>query len=140
MKELKNTGITVNLTPTINSDGLLTMEISLTLSEAQLNDTSKIDSTLIINRSLSTSLVMKSGDNVLIGGLISTNDSKTEGGVPYLRDIPVLGHIFKGDSRKKTKTELIMLIHPLIVKNPEELLDDTHKYKLIMKSLKNLSI
>ena len=136
----RNTGITVNLKPTINSDGLLTMDISLTLSEAQLNDTSSIDSPLIINRSLATSLVMKSGGNVLIGGLISSNNSSTEGGVPLLRDIPILGHIFKGDSQKKIKTELIMLIRPLIIKNPEELLNHSQKYRLIMKSIKNLAI
>ena len=136
----RNTGITVNLKPTINSDGLLTMDISLTLSEAQLNDTSKIDSPLIINRSLSTSLVMRSGDNVLIGGLISTNNSSTEGGVPLLRDIPILGYIFKGANRKKVKTELIMLIRPVIVKNPEELLNHSRNYGLIMKSIKKLAI
>ena len=134
----QSTGITVDLTPTINADGVLTMDISLVLSEAQLNDTSKIDSPLIINRSLSTSLVMKSGDNVLLGGLISSNHSTTKGGVPLLRDIPILGHIFRGDSTKKTKTELIMLIRPIVVKSPKEMLDYSRNYEFIMKSIKRI--
>ena len=134
----RNTGITLNLTPTINSDGLLTMTVSLTLSEAQLNDTSSIDSPLIVNRSLSTSLVMKSGDNVLLGGLIASNNSTTEGGVPILRDIPFVGNIFKGDSRKQVKTELIMLIRPIIIKNSRELLNYSENYETIMESIKKL--
>lgn len=84
----QTTGVTVGLTPTINSNGILTMKINLNLSEAQLNSTSSIDSPLIINRTLSTVLTLKNNDTVLLGGLISTNDSITNNGVPLLMDIP----------------------------------------------------
>lgn len=134
----RNTGITLNLKPIINSNGILTMDVSLTLSEAQTNNTSSIDSPLIVNRSLQTNLVMKSGDNVLLGGLISSNYSETKGGIPILKDIPLFGQIFKGNSNSKTKTELIMLIHPVIVKTPSEMLNFTNQYKLLLKAIKKL--
>jgi len=128
----KNTGIIVNLTPTINSNGVLTMQISVTLSDAQLNDTSTINSPLIINRSLQTTAVVQSGDSILLGGLISQNKSKSKGGVPLLKDIPWIGGMFASNSIKITKSELIMLIRPVIIKTPQEINSETYKFKKIL--------
>jgi len=128
----KNTGIILNITPTINSNGVLTMQISITLSDAQLNDTSTINSPLIINRSLQTTAVVNSGDSILLGGLISQNKSKTKGGVPLLKDIPWIGNMFASNSVKTTKSELIMLIRPIIIQTPEEINSETYKFKKIL--------
>ncbi|UCN00595.1 hypothetical protein LCX93_01380 [Sulfurimonas sp. SWIR-19] len=131
----RNTGINLGLTPTINSNGILTMNISINLSEAQLNDTSGIDSPLIVNRTLDTVAVVKSGDTILIGGLISTNKSKSKGGVPLLKDIPYIGNLFANQSYKTTKTELIMLIRPIIIKTSKEINAQTYKFKKLMQFL-----
>ena len=128
----KNTGIILNITPTINSNGVLTMKISVTLSDAQLNDTSTINSPLIINRSLQTTAVVHSGDSILLGGLISQNKSKSKGGVPLLKDIPWIGNIFASNSIKTTKSELIMLIRPIIIKTPQEINSQTYKFKKLL--------
>ena len=133
--QYRNTGVTVNLTPTINSNGILTMKVDITLSEAQLNDTSSIDSPLIVNRALSTVLTIKSDNSVLLGGLISTNVSSSNSGVPILKDIPLIGNLFKTQSKKKVKTELIMLIHPYIIKVPQDLNEKTQKYRRMLKML-----
>ncbi len=129
----KNTGIILNITPTINSNNVITMQISITLSGAQLNNTSGINSPLIINRSLQTTAVVKSGDSILLGGLISQNKSKSKGGVPLLKDIPYIGQIFTSDNTKTTKSELIILIRPIIIKTPQELNTQTYKFKKILK-------
>lgn len=131
----RNTGITLGLTPTINSQGVLTMKIAITLSEAQLNDTSGIDSPLIVNRTLNTIAVIKSGDAILLGGLISQNKSKTKGGIPLLKDIPWIGNIFASNSIKTAKTELIMIIRPVIIRTPQQLSSETYKYKHILKEI-----
>lgn len=136
----RNTGITVSLTPTINSNGILTMKVSLNLSEAQLNETSSIDSPIIVNRVLDTSLTMKSDDTILLGGLISKNESTTDKGVPYLMDIPWLGSLFKYKSTTTTKTELIMLIKPSIINSQSEINLKTKKYKKMLKLLSNYSL
>jgi len=133
-----STGITVNLTPTINSNGTLTLDIGITLSEAQSNKLSSIDSPLIINRQLSTSIVMHSDDSVLLGGLISHNYSNGETGVPLLKEIPLIGNLFKSQSKAHRKTELIILIHPKIIKNRSELNIETEKFKLLLENLKKL--
>jgi general secretion pathway protein D len=136
----RNTGVVISLSPTINSNGILTMNINLQLSEAQLNDTSSIDSPLIINRSLSTTLTLKDSQTVMLGGLISKNNSVTDSGVPYLREIPYIGSIFKSKSKKVVKTELIMLIKPFIIKTPTQMQQNTQKYKSILKLLEKYSL
>ena len=102
---------------------------NLVLSEAQLNSTSNIDSPLIVNRSLKTSLTLKHGETVLLGGLISKNRSSTDNGVPLLMNIPFLGSLFRSSSDKVVKTELIMLIRPSIIQNPVQLGEKTDNVK-----------
>lgn len=131
------TGTSVGLTPTINSNGSLTLDINIQLSEAQTNKTSNIDSPLIVNRSLTTSAVMQSGATILLGGMISHNNSNGHGGVPILKDIPWLGNIFKSQSENHVKTELIILITPKILKNNNDSYEETRKFKILLKNLRD---
>jgi len=134
----RDTGVTLGLTPTINSNGVVTMNIAINLSEAQLNDTSKIDSPMIVNRTLNTSAVIRSGDTILIGGLISQNSSKGKSGVPGLMSVPVIGDLFSSNADKRVKTELIMLIRPTIIHSSQEMREATYKYETLLKSLNRL--
>ncbi|MEA3522907.1 MAG: hypothetical protein U9R50_08015, partial [Campylobacterota bacterium] len=134
----RTTGVTVGVTPTINSKGILTMKIDLSLSEAQTNDTSDIDSPIIVTRDLSTTSVIRSDETIMIGGLISRNNSETISGIPYLRDIPWIGALFSSSSKKVTKTELIMLIHPVIINSPQEMKEETREFRSILKSIQSI--
>ncbi|MEA2047501.1 MAG: secretin N-terminal domain-containing protein [Campylobacterota bacterium] len=130
------TGMTLNITPTINSNGSLNMDIEVTLSEAQTNSTSGIDSPLIVNRSLTTSAVMQSGNSILLGGMIAHNKSNGDSGVPVLKDLPWIGDIFQSQSENFVKTELIILIRPRILRNTFELYKETNKFRLLLKNLR----
>ena len=136
----RTTGINLGVTPTINSNGILTLKIIVSLSEAQLNDTSGIDSPLIVNRDLSTVAVIRSGDTILIGGLISKNKSAERGGVPVLKDIPYVGDMFASQSDKTTKTELIMLIRPRIIKSADEMVNISYRYKKVLEYMRRISL
>ena len=81
---------------------------------------------------------MHSDDSVLLGGLISHNLSNGNTGVPILKDLPIIGNLFKSQSQSHRKTELIMLIHPKIIENRLKLHDETEKFKIVMKNLKIL--
>ena len=124
--QYRSTGVKLTVKPVVHSDGLLTIDLSQELSEAQTNNVSDISSPLILNRSLKTSLALKSGETVLLGGLISANHSKTDSKVPLLGDLPVLGSLFRTESDGTTKTELIVHITPYILDN-NKLLDELSK-------------
>jgi len=132
----RSTGVNLILTPTINSNGVVTMKISLNLSQAQLNSTSGIDSPLIVNRELATTLTLKDNETILLGGLISSNTSKSKGGVPFLKDIPWLGGVFASQGKSVNKTELIMLIKPQIINSDTDMQEETQRYRSIMGLLK----
>ncbi len=127
------TGITVSVTPTINTEGLLTLQISVTDSQAVPNSTSSINSPLITNDSLSTSIVATTSETILLGGMMSDSVTDSESKVPLLGDIPLLGNLFKTRSKDKTKTELIIMLTPKILTSGDEAARITNE---IRKSIK----
>ncbi len=126
--QYRSTGVILSVKPVVLSEGMLNIEISQELSEAQNNTVSNIDSPIILNRSIKTNLTLKSGDTVLLGGLISTNNSRGESKVPILGDIPYIGHLFKTNSKGLTKTELVIQITPYILNDSDELDAITKKF------------
>jgi general secretion pathway protein D len=127
--QYRNTGVILRVRPIINSEGAMTIDISQELSEAQNNSVSSIDSPLILNRSIRTTLAVNSGETVLLGGLISTNKSSGESKVPFFGDIPLIGHLFKTESTGTTKTELIIQITPYILNDVNQLEYITKQFK-----------
>ena len=135
--EYRNTGVILHVKPTINSNGILTMDISQEVSNAQKNSiSSSISSPLILKRSINTSVIVKSGETILLGGLISTETSKTVTKVPLLGDIPILGNLFKTVSKNKTKTELLIEVTPYIISTVSEASEITQKFKSLLDNIK----
>ena len=119
--QYRSTGVILSVRPIVLSEGMLNIEINQELSEAQNNTVSNIDSPIILNRNIKTNLTLRSGDTVLLGGLISTNNSSGESKVPILGDLPYIGHLFKTNSKGLTKTELVIQITPYILNDSDEL-------------------
>jgi len=115
--QYQDTGITLSVKPVINSDGYLTLNISQNVSSAKQNTISSISSPVIFNRSLTTDVVLKSGDTVILGGLISEDKTKNTTKVPFLGDIPILKHLFSNSGDSVEKSELVILIKPTILLN-----------------------
>ncbi|HIP11358.1 MAG TPA: hypothetical protein EYG73_01435 [Arcobacter sp.] len=115
--QYRSTGITLDVSPTINSEGYLTLNINQTVSNAQKNTTSDISSPIIFNRSLTTDVILKSGETVILGGLITEDKSRDETKIPFLADIPILGKLFSTAGDSIDKTELVILVKPTIISN-----------------------
>jgi general secretion pathway protein D len=117
--QYRSTGVTLNIEPTINSNRRVELIVSQDVSEAQANNLSGIQSPIILTRTISTTLSLSDGETVLLGGLIQENFSAGETGIPYLKDIPFLGNLFKTQSKALDRTELIILLTPYIIDSPE---------------------
>lgn len=127
--QYRSTGVNLTVKPVVNADDLLTLDITLDISDTSSAETSSTDSPIIITRNLSTSVMLKSGGTILLGGLISSNDSEIVNKVPLLGDIPILGHLFKTTSKGLTKTELIMQITPYVISGAAEMQEITKNVK-----------
>lgn len=112
-----DTGIILDVTPRISGDDKIYMDISQEVSSVAQTTTSGINSPTVQQRRFSTSLVLDNGGVAAIGGLISSNKSKTNDGLPFLSSIPGVGSLFKTDTRSGSRTELIVLITATIIKD-----------------------
>ncbi len=119
--QYRSTGVSLEVTPTVQAENIVTLEISQEVSEAQTNTTSNISSPLILNRTVSTEVVAADGQTVLLGGLIKENNSQTEVKIPILGDIPGLSYLFKTTSKSKDRTELVVMITPRIVRTTQQI-------------------
>ena len=135
--QYRSTGIILKVTPHINSSGLVKMEVSQEVSEKGEFNTA-LSSYSFLNRKANTTLVAEDGQTIAIGGLMKTNRSTSEAGIPWLRKIPVLGYLFGGIEKETRKTELIILITPHVIKNRAEADAITREFSRKVQGLKEL--
>ncbi len=114
-------GVQFSVTPTINDDGFVTMMIKPEISsQAGTLETPQGSEVPLINTTLvETSVIVKDGHTIIIGGLRKDDFAKTRKGVPWLMDVPVVGNIFANTTKSKTQTEIIILLTPHIVTGEE---------------------
>lgn len=134
--QYKDTGVILEVTPQINYNGIILLEVSQTVSKAEENTLSDISSPVISKRELQTKLAVKNGQSILMGGLIDRNTSTTQSGVPFLMDIPVLGNLFKYQKDHEDKTELIMIITPYVVESEDVLNQYSRDFEEKLKQLR----
>ena len=119
--EYKDVGITLKITPQISHDRMVRLNISQesTKLDQQANTVSS-DRPTTFKRTIDTTVIVKNGNTVVIGGLIDNSFTNTEFKTPCLGDIPLLGELFKTTSTGNDKTNLFIFITPHVVQNPEE--------------------
>jgi len=114
--QYRKTGIILSVKPTVYSDDRVDIELQQEVSEAlPLSDSDQTGSPSIFNRGIKTSLSLRDGGSIMIGGLMSRRQTNSNSGVPYLKDVPVLGNLFKSQAKRKNKTELVLMIVPYII-------------------------
>ena len=114
-------GIRLRVLPLINPDGLVVMDIDQEIE--QLGPTVAIPGAgnvpTTTKRDAGAKVAVMSGETIILGGFISASRSLDHAGVPWLMDIPVLGNLFKSSQAQNTRTELIVLMRPTVLRNPE---------------------
>ena len=123
-----NVGITLDVTPYITPDDLVVMDIQQTISELDgfidmgggQQGASGQKAPQTTEREASSTISVRDGDTILLGGFIRDAKTDTESGVPFLKDIPLLGNLFKNQSATSKRSELLVLIRPTILKTPED--------------------
>ena len=133
----RSTGVDVSVTPTVNAAGIVVMEVNKNISNTVPGSSGAGGNPDIFQRSITTEVVARSGQTVMLGGLISENTSSGGSGTPGLANIPLLGKLFKAEGNSTDRTELIMVITPRVVDDLtqwETLMDSFRKSLLFMES------
>ncbi|WP_155888558.1 type II secretion system secretin GspD [Inquilinus limosus] len=114
--EYRDTGVILQVTPRINPDGQVDLDIRQEVSNVVEGTEDRTNPT-ISQREVGTSVSVASGQTVILGGLISDRQSTGNSGVPVLRDIPLVGNLFSGVSNSDQRTELVILITPRVIRS-----------------------
>ncbi|HVV01677.1 MAG TPA: secretin N-terminal domain-containing protein [Verrucomicrobiae bacterium] len=114
-------GVTLDVTPLINPDGLVVMDIHQTIESA--NGTVNIqnigDVPITSRKEAQANVAVRDHDTIMLGGLIETQKQKSNSGVPYLKDVPIIGPLFRSTSDTEVRNELVVLIRPTVLPTPE---------------------
>lgn len=118
--QYRNTGVILTVTPRINQGGLVMLEVEQEQSNVADTASSGIDAPTIQQRKMTSTVAVQNGSTIALGGLIRTTASRSNGGIPILMDIPILGQAFRSNSMTERRTELVVLLTPRIIRNVEE--------------------
>jgi type IV pilus assembly protein PilQ len=99
--------LSLEVTPTVSYNNFVTMEVTVKDEQEQFRGKTGKD--------LSTKLMIKSGETIVIGGIYTETSAEDESGIPYLRSVPFLGWLFKAKLETRDRTELLIFLTPTVV-------------------------
>ncbi len=118
--QFQDVGTSLTIIPTINQDDYVSVQILQEVSTLTSQTIpSALNAPVISTREASTRATIRDGQTVVIGGLIGDSRENLDLGVPFLKDIPLIGNLFKRQSRNNNRTELAIFVTPFIVRNDE---------------------
>lgn len=115
----KNIGIILTVTPRISPDGKVIMRVHpevSSLAQSQINLGNGLLASVFNDQFVDTTVIAGDGETVAIGGMIQKRDQKTENKIPWVGDLPYVGTLFRYRTQAKTKTELLVILTPHIVR------------------------
>lgn len=140
--EFKDIAIELTVTPRINPEGFVTMDIQQKIND--VGDNVDVGGGQLIatitKREAKSSVTVKDQSTIVLGGLIRENKRNTETKVPFLGDIPLLGTLFKGKVTDKQRTELIVFIRPTVLRNVTEAVAEARRRAKMLKGAEEMGL
>jgi general secretion pathway protein D len=135
--QYRKTGIILKVKPQINDDGIVNMTVKQEVSALGAERTAeRLPS--FRQRVIDTSLVVRDGTAVVMGGLIQTSTNNSNEGIPLLKDVPVLGKLFQSQSTTRARTELVVIIVPQVIHPDADNREYVRQFRDRMSEVKRL--
>lgn len=133
--QYRDTGLSLQITPSVNAGDLVTLTVDQNLSGIGAEAYGSTRNPSFIQRQVSSKVAVKSGEPIVLGGLIKENTSNSNEGLPGLIDVPVARHAFGETVNKTERTELLVIITPTVVRSHDELRDAGNELRDRMQDL-----
>ncbi len=133
--EFRDVGIELNIKPHINNERFVSLWVKQSVND--LTQTVIFSANVVTKREVETSIVCQDGESVIIGGLMSQGKTVSNVGIPILKDIPLLGYLFKSQTTSLLKRELLLILTPHVVATTEEIREVTEKQTQKMELFKD---
>jgi general secretion pathway protein D len=120
--DYRETGVIMEVTPRVNSSGLVTLDIAQEVSgiDTAATASSQIQSPTFTERAVQSRVVVQDGQTVGLAGLISDTSSRGNSGIPWIKDVPILGLLAGSQSNIRARTELLVLLTPHVMKDQRD--------------------
>jgi len=118
--QYRNTGVILKVKPVIHSGDQVDIDVIQEVSDVVTTETGVGSSPVFQTRKLDTKLTLRSGATVLLGGLLSESRNRGNAGIPWLKDLPIIGGAFGNQSGGGTRRELLVLITPYVLNDGHE--------------------
>ena len=117
--QYKDTGVMLGVTPSVSAGDLVTLDISQAVTDVGAKDPITGQVTFL-QRQVNSQVAVRSGETLALGGLIKDNSGRTSSGLPVLSAIPVIGGLFGTQSKSNTRTELLIVFTPRVVRSDDD--------------------
>lgn len=114
--QYKDTGVNLLVTPSVNSGNIVTMQVDQSVTDVGAPD-DVTKQRAFLQRQFSSKVAVRSGESIVMGGLIQERGTSSKSGVPILHTIPVLGNLFGATTNEGSRTELLVVITPRVVRS-----------------------
>ena len=120
----REVGVSLEVTPSINPDGFVRLDIRpelSALSKQQDEPVPNVRTPRILSRTADTTVTVQDGQTIVLGGLIGERYEWIEDKVPFFGDLPIIGALFRSETEDMTRTELLIVITPHVIRSPARL-------------------
>jgi general secretion pathway protein D len=121
--QYKDTGVALSVLPTVNAGDMVTMQISQAVTDVGPVDDLATGQRSFLQRQISSKVAVRSGETIVLGGLIRDNGSDGSSGIPVVHEIPIFGALFGQKVKKQDRTELLVIITPRVVRSDQDARD-----------------
>ncbi len=137
--EREEVGTILTVTPTINEGDAVLLKLQIESSSLAGATTGAVD--LVTNKNvITTSVLIKDGNTLVLGGLIQDNVTNSDSSVPLLGKIPIIGELFRTRNTEKTKTNFLIFLQPHIMRTDDQAADETDaKYNYVREEQRRLN-
>ncbi len=118
--QYRDTGVSLAVTPSVNAGNLVTMQIDQSMTDQSASSGAN-SQPIFLQRQISSKVAVRSGETIVLGGLIKDNRTEGKSGVPLLKDVPLLGNLFGNTNNTGKRTELLVVISPRVVRTDPEI-------------------
>ncbi|WP_369802463.1 type II secretion system secretin GspD [Limnohabitans sp. DM1] len=115
--ERKDVGLTLRVKPQISENGTVKMQVYQEVSNVDAKSIGSKDGLTTNKRSIETNVLVEDGSIIVLGGLLQDDTSNSQEKVPGLGDLPFLGNLFKSEARSRKKTNLMVFLRPVVVRD-----------------------
>jgi len=136
--DFQDTGVILEITPHVNASGMVVLDVLQEVSDVVETTSSGIDAPTIQQRQIQSSVAVRTGETIALGGLIRDSNTLSRSGIPLLMDIPWLGRLFENRTRTNDRTELLVLLTPQVVRNSGEAREVTRELRRRLQGISRM--